>query len=532
MEKQPLFLKEFSKKNSSEERDQAAQEIREKRKEHFDRKSEQDGKREAKDEVVLELEALAESIRNYNDAGFLQKIKDYFSIQKTKAELNEKMGIQQTLEESLVQAESGRSELDEARQIVKRFYDQEKQKWADAPYSKEDMAENFTEEHLSSLSLEEYELLMKRFPGQMVTHVSRQGVRDHNGMYEHSKGMGESHSNFQDMLASKRMLSPLGVAISQAETYHDICQFLNGGEDVVTHRDVIGDGRQPMDLRRLVTALKWYTDSTDRKHFHNKTAIHLAVEQVLGGIYGGERGNEVFVIYPSAHIASQYMFKNWGHDLLNPQDSSNAAHNDVYVWNRWKEGEEAGMSIDAGVVFLPKNATVDPETGSLYRLDESGKPIPATVDPNKQEPNTLYLQKTDRGISSEEYWETYFAQHPSSRPSKIVYYDAAMTPTAAMWKWKADNGIVDKQDAANLGFTEHQVGDDWDRPVGEQEMDDFHQLAMDALVEEYGAGSVLFAYDPSVAERPSGEWNERAKRMYTRPEQKGRVIGEKREETV
>lgn len=520
MEKQPAFLKDFSKDNSPEMRNQTAKEIKEKRKEYFDRKADQSEKQERKDELVQELESLAKNIEGYKSAGFFQKVKDYFAIQKTKAELNAKMGIKKALEEELSEVESGRPELDEARQMMKQFYDGEKKKWAETPYSKEDIAENFTEEHLASLSIEDYALLMRRFPGQMVTHISRHGIRDHNGMWEHSGGMGEWHDSFQNMLASKRMLSPLGVALSQAETNHDICKFLNGGNEVVTHRDVVEGDAEPTNPRNLVTALKRYTtDNGEGKDFHDKAAIHLAVEKVLNGIYGNERGNEVFITYPSSHIASQYMFKNFDHDLLNPQDSSNDKHNDTYVWNRWKEGEEVGMSIDAGIVFLPENATVDLETGSLYQLDKSGNPISEMVDPSKQESNKLYFQKTNQGISSKEYWEEYFAKYPESRPSKIVYYDARMTPTDAMWKWKADNGIVNKKDAVDLGFTENQVGSDFDRPAGEQEMRDFHQLAINALVEEYGVTSILFAYDASVAESPTSEWGEKAKKMYAGSEE-------------
>ncbi len=508
MEKQPAFLRGFSKENSSEERNQAAKEIKQKRKEYFDRKVDQGEKQEKKDEVVRELETLAGNIESYQSTGFFQKVKDYFAIQKTKAELNAKMGIVKSLEDQLTEVESGRPELDEARQMMKRFYDGEKRKWTDAPYSKEDIAENFTEEHLASLSIEDYVLLMKRFPGQMVTHISRHGVRDHFGMFEHHGGMGEWHGGFQKMLSSKRLLSPLGVALSQAETNHDICKFLNGGKEVVTNRDAIENDKESMGPRGPVMTLKRYEKS---ENFHNKAAIHLAVEKVLNGIYGNERGNEVFIIYPSAHVASQYMFKNPGYDLLNPQDAINAAHNDVYVWNKWKKGEEVGMAIDAGVVFLPENAVVDTETGSLYQLDEAGNPIPEDTPAGI---NQLNFEKTHQGIPSKEYWETYFAKHPESRPSKIVYYDARMTPTDAMWKWKVDNGIVNKKDAVNLGFLEHQVGMDLKRPFGEQEMNDFRQLAMNALVEEYGALQVLFEYDPSVVNSPIAEWGEKAQKMY------------------
>jgi hypothetical protein len=45
--------------------------------------------------------------------------------------------------------------------------------------------------------------------------------------------------------------------------------------------------------------------------------------------------------------------------------------NDQFVW----ANEEKGMNINSGIVFLPGDAKVGRETGSLYKLDEKKNPI-------------------------------------------------------------------------------------------------------------------------------------------------------------
>lgn len=489
------FLRKFSKQNSPEERSQAAQEIRGKRKEYFNRKADQDKKQEQKSELEQELEVLGGKIEAYNNGNLFQKINEYLSIRKVKAGLNEKSDLKKSLTEQLAEPEIGRPELDEARQMLRNFYDNEKKKWAEAPYAKEDIAENFSEEHLASLSLEDYALLMKRFPGQIVTHVTRRGVRDHYGMYEHHGGFGEaSPDGFKGMLESKRLLSPLGVAISQAETYHDICQFLNHGRETITHRDVVDVDRQPTSIRPLIAGFKQYFDGDPtHRQFNDKAAIHVAVGQVLDGIYGSERGNEIFIAYPSAHIASQYNFLDVRGGVIS--HAGDSKHNDLYVW---AENETTGMNIDAGIVFIPENAQVDAETGSLYRLDSSGKPIEVTTPKDQRESNTFYAEKTDQPIRSHDYWEQYFSQHPESRPSKIVYYNSNMTPTEALWNWKEENGIVDKKTSKTLGFDENAVGLDFQRPGSEASLRHLRQLSIDALIAEYGLLTVAHEFDPNI----------------------------------
>ena len=76
------FIKDFSKRESPEERSRLAREIREKRKSHFENKKIVGEKEQEKSEVIKKIEALQDQIESYNDANFLVKIKDFFAIKK------------------------------------------------------------------------------------------------------------------------------------------------------------------------------------------------------------------------------------------------------------------------------------------------------------------------------------------------------------------------------------------------------------------------------------------------------------------
>lgn len=239
------------------------------------------------------------------------------------------------------------------------LYDSERERWANAPYAKEDIAREFTEAHLASLSLEEYALLMRRFPSEMVTHVVRQGVRDHAGMVYHTAGMGEFADGFERMLEDRRLKSPLAVRLAEAQKQDDLMR-------VITRPTMGGEAVPPKDREEALQRL-----AATVERIHDPNAVHFSVEAVTDAFYGSEAGNEIFVAYPSAFIASQYHF---GNGALRDKGAP-GMHNDLYVW----DAEQKGMSLDAGIVFIPKDARVDPRTGSRYELgpDRSPKEHPS-----------------------------------------------------------------------------------------------------------------------------------------------------------
>lgn len=345
VQKQPEFVREFSKEYSQEERQALAGEIMEKRGEYFERKK-----------TIEEIKSLNEQLDAYNDSSFISKIGDYLKIRavRRKLEVKESMG-----------EESGSSnEMEEVRNMVDNFYDEQREKWAESEYSKEDIVNNFSEEHLSKLSLEDYITLLKRFPSEMVTHVTRQGIRDHFGMTYHTKGRGEYSDSFMKMLEDGHLKSPLAVTLMENGKKKGIEQILRldsyktknqalerldayTREDQDSHNEIIGE----------------YVDTA---------AIHFAVEEVADHYYGSERGNEIFVAYPSALVASQYYFSMADSGGSVAKMGKDAPRNDLWTWTQ----EENGIDLNAGLVFIPADAQVDAKNGSQYELDEHKNPVP------------------------------------------------------------------------------------------------------------------------------------------------------------
>lgn len=376
MEKPPQFIKEFSKEESPEERQQTAQAIKAKRAEHFVEKSAQTEKRGELQQATSERErVLAEQLEAVGkleneitelSTSRLGKILNYFQLRKLRAdivggqktydelrrqqdtEIAEQQGISQKLE-----SEETSPALQEAKAMLGNFYKGQKEKWANSEYTKEDITKYFSEENLASLSPEDYALLLKRFPREMVAHVTRQGIRDHIGMIYHSAGEGAYVDGFMKMVEDGRLRSPLGVYLVEGEKEQAIAKFLHldsfkSKEEALNHLATLTEARQG-----------------EAGSYADRMAVHFATEEVADTYYGSEKGNEIFVAYPSAYIASQYYFSG----QLN--EGGGGYWNDQWVW----ANEERGMDLNAGLVFIPEEAKVDKKTGSRYELDESRNPV-------------------------------------------------------------------------------------------------------------------------------------------------------------
>ncbi|MSU56564.1 MAG: hypothetical protein EXS51_04665, partial [Candidatus Taylorbacteria bacterium] len=264
--------------------------------------------------------------------------------------VRESLGIAQ---ERKIEVDSSVASRDPNRfgqEEIGKLYENEKKKWANSEYGKEDIAKFFTEDHLASLSVEDYALLMKRFPSEMVTHVTRQGIRDHTGMFEHTAGKYAFHNGFEKILDDGNLKSPLAVKFAEGEKENVILNCL----------------RQPKTREEALVNLKSFLDS-GYGAYTDQAAIHFAAEEVANFYYGSEKGNEIFVAYPSAFIGSQYHFS---HADIAP-DRIDSMHNDVWVFTQ----EERGIRLDSALVFLPQDARVDPKNGSRYEIGSDNNPV-------------------------------------------------------------------------------------------------------------------------------------------------------------
>ncbi len=391
-----------------------------------------------------------------------KKTQNYFSHQKTLPE-----------------------ELKDIAQQVDKFYEKKKdERMADK--TKEQIEKQFSEEYLSTLSVEDYKLLLEKYSNQIVAHVTRQWIRDHTGHIYHTANMGSFLHGFEEILKDWRLRSPLGVYIKDWLKKEKILEYL----------------KIPEVFKTKAEALKYLENSYNKDNFSDSSAIHFAANEVADSYYGSEKDNEIFIIYPSLLIKNKYKY----HGTMR---GGGWYHNDQRV--RTKENE--WININAWVVFIRSNAQVDPHTWSRYIIDENNNPIENTTytsflqkfyqhkqyeiyrkkaekyhnfifekkdtgnlsqelkddlenlfhihDKNiqnilindyewinlqphiyKEEKGFHWLENTrkrhierllrkhwiryktpEKTITSKQYREQYFEKHPNLRPSKIVYYD-------------------------------------------------------------------------------------------------------------
>lgn len=380
MPKESKIIKEFSKENLQDERNEAAKKIREHRSRYFDAVKEKNDKgkdidnleknilqdENKLDELLNQIEELGRQIDSFSGS-FLKKILNHQKVKKLQADLsigNQSFeDLKSKLEESKKDVKNRKFALNEiyplvnlrdAKIVSEGFHIRELEKWKNSEYDFETLEKYFNEDNLERLSIEDYIILLQRFPSNMLTHVTRQGIRDHSGHMFHLAGVGEYSNGFMEILKDGRLRSPLGVYLSQENKKQAIEKFL--------HLDLY-DSKEKA-LEDLNTRLNPQSMG-DAGSYSDSSAIHFATEEVADVYYGSERFNEMFICFPSALIASQYYYNG------NIISGGSGYWNDAWVW----ANEERGIDLECGIVFIPKNAKVDRKTGSRYELDENQNPI-------------------------------------------------------------------------------------------------------------------------------------------------------------
>lgn len=617
--RQPQFIRQFSKEHSAEERARWARDIRSTRGEYFDRKRQQTERQSQlqvestqrsseAEQHLSKLQELERRIEELSDSKF-GKAWNYFTIRSLRSQAEsvrsefDQSSFDQNAEE--LDAVSGElikpgvpPEFEDARRLINNFYSYKKQEWAQAPYTKEDVKRYFSENNLASLSMEDFLLLMRRFPNEIVSHVTRQGIVD-KADSDYTHGMNEYTNGFMGMLQNGRLRPGLGIFIQEGlkrGTQMDLWfSAMKSREDALESLEVM-----------LNPASRLESGS-----FQDFGSLHFATEIVADHLYGSERGNEIFFVFPSAMIASQYNFM--GADF---HDAIPSPGNDVWVFTE----DQRGIDLNAGIVFIPLDARVDPKTGSRYELDENGHPavnqgyidkirevvemegfdqvvdqvasltnqartilndqishqlraegfrntgsesmeerrkrkrltelesqfgpemearLVISLQPLRQmlserfsisDPRLLNLlldagaltflhgQRLDerRGlkdafgqpvnlneasqqalaskgilyvepkntVSSREYWEGYMSQPGIKKPNKIVYYQGE-NPTAALVKWRKENGLENTVDDRYLGFSENIP--DKSNPTIRAGSDRFRSIMLDLIDERFPA---------------------------------------------
>ncbi len=289
----------------------------------------------------------------------------------------------------LRQTEVDTTPLERAEAAVGQFYKEHARNFL-TPDQKKEL---FDPDFLAKLDLKEFMTLWRAGSPYYLSHVSRHGFRDHmskNAMLGHNAGLGEFTGGFTSLLKSGEMKPGLSLQGLDKVNEETIEAFLKdkGILDMESKEDAL---EQFEGILKIGGVAPEYPD---------QTAVHLAAETVLDNYYGGESHNEVMVIFPADYIASQtyFAFHGWHKDFTQPQNESK--WNDIFVW-----GE---VPLDAGVVFLPENTPVDPETGSKYQSQivetEEGRERVKVEDPNARD-KVLTWWQNNRDILKELYQE-------------------------------------------------------------------------------------------------------------------------------
>ncbi|MEY4701264.1 MAG: hypothetical protein RL326_1451 [Pseudomonadota bacterium] len=230
-----------------------------------------------------------------------------------------------------------------------------------APLSLDEKRELLRPEVLAALSLDEYMKVWARLNPYFVAHITRQGVRDHNAMFYHSAGMHEYHDGFWEITRNRRELrAPRAVNDRLDPTDREsVREFLRANR--------VFERPSKEEAKAFFNDLLHYSIATAPK-YADKAAIHFSAQIVLNRHYGCETDNEIFIVFPSDVIASQYHFSfgGWEKDFTRKQ--SEDGWNDVFVWDQ--RDVQTTIPLDAGIVFLPSSTLVDPVTGSRYALSE------------------------------------------------------------------------------------------------------------------------------------------------------------------
>lgn len=375
LNKPPQILRQFSRQQSPEERQALAAQIKDKRGEHFREKAKVAGKESQLRKTAEELARTEEAISEIPDSWFgralnyrrLRQLREKGeNLTSANEQIQDELSAMAYTEARLTEQGLPVTRLDQAKDLVNKFYESEAEKWTNTEYSREDIEKYFTEEYLSSLSMEDYILLLRRFPSDMVAHVTRQGIRDHTGIDEHTAGTGQFSDGFTQIVSDGRLRSSIGAYTKNGVSEEVISTFLESfvtrigsQDDAVTVLNNIVYGRAGGEVK--------YPDSS---------AVHFAVGTVADAIYGAERGNEIFFAFPTAHIAAHNFYG--GRSQISEQHVGmfgfKSDWNDVSVWSENNEG----ISINAGLVFIPADAPVDSATGSRYAIDAQRKPLERT----------------------------------------------------------------------------------------------------------------------------------------------------------
>lgn len=256
-------------------------------------------------------------------------------------------------------------------ELLQQFYADLEKEYEEMPLSKDEIEREFTSENLAKLSLEEYVVLLRRVPPRFVTHVTRQGIRDH---FSHHQGDRNIFNHgFEKILEAGKLQSVLEKYLQGTISREAVKTILKEHLKIPAEFGTIEEAHQEVDdfLNRSRATNLASSQIADQR------ALHVAMDFVADHYYGGESGNEMFFAYPTAYVAANNyiapQFMAFPKGLRLDKSAQTSQYNDF--WVKSKQGGKGELPVDAAIVFISENAKVDPATGSKYAVDKEGRPL-------------------------------------------------------------------------------------------------------------------------------------------------------------
>lgn len=262
------------------------------------------------------------------------------------------------LQAKLLETNQHLESLPKPREMLDAYYEKMKEK----PLTNQEKRDLLKPDVLSQLTTDEYIDLWRRLNPYYMTHATANGFLDQtsgpitrdtalfrNGFTEALKNEKQIKSRFEIEGLSKVDKATVTMFLSNIKALQQ--------ENEDQARELF---RNHISKPPIFQDMPGYTDGT---------SVHLA-PQGVNKAYAGEGGNEIFYCFPTDMIASQYDFGLLGmkKDLTKTQGEG-TMWDDAFIWPT--TNEIAGISIDAGIVFLPGESNVDPGTGSVYATETS-----------------------------------------------------------------------------------------------------------------------------------------------------------------
>lgn len=460
--------REFSKQFAQDERDQLASDIDVTKKQHN-----QDRDNWTEKQVVESGHEVKKSFEELK-TGFFEKLfktEAYQEKQKIWAEVMH------------------REKNNKIEQLQQDFEKKLSDIISEIPLSPEEQDKYLSEEGASNLALEDYLLLMDRLSGRYVSHITRFGIREQTfkplvgGHWAHEN---EFLDNFTGILKSKELQGFISSLIDRTDyTRESVVKHLEmvmESEPEASKEDIINQVAQRLFSGNAIShegdkdtvhvasgdvAASRYgsefgydiyfyypAEIIGKNYAHNHSLDHSMYNDNSSGyndimVWNKGKGIPIDVglccipgnVQVDRETGSQYMLDDDKKPILS---ETTIKHVDYFRTHR-KKFEDAFSTLnqlrsdsnrdnyeDKKTKYNQELERLSSELGfnslDIFRkfFNSYGHVYPIDLEEFYKEQQLYYQQPNNKQqISSEEYWEQYFKNHPNEKPSKIVYYHSS-----------------------------------------------------------------------------------------------------------